>query len=140
MVMLVQPKNSLTFRDVDDHGEVLVVRNVLGINSLVDPCDENVVVVVPHGRRAKLVRYSFGGLVVNGRDAHVTVLHEEAGIGFASVGQPKVRVSINELLPGQKVDILPASDPASTYAVVIRPLPVLSGVATVQPHVYAHAA
>lgn len=87
----------LTFRDVDDHGEVLVVRNVLGFNSLVDPCDENIVVVVPHGRRAKLVRYSFGGLVVNGRDAHVTVIHEEVGLGFARVGQPQVRVMLSEV-------------------------------------------
>lgn len=137
MVSRMKP-HSLTFRDVDDHGEILVVRNVLGINSLVDPCDENIVVVVPCGRRAVLVDFTFDGFA--GRDAHVTVIHEEAGLGFARVGQPKVRVPISELLPGQKVHVLPASDPASAHAVVIRPLPVLFGAATVQPHVYAHAA
>ncbi len=130
---------SLTFRDVDDHGEILVVRKVLGISSLVHPCDENIVVVVPHGRRAVLVDFTFDG-ILPGRDAHVTVIHEEAGLGFARVGQPKVRVPISELLPGQKVHVLPASDPASAYAVVTRPLPVLFGAATVQPSIYAHVA
>lgn len=124
-------------RPVDDHGETLVVWEHEGVKALVDPCDHNVSVVVPAGRRAKLVRFSFCGLSpAYGRDAHVVVFNNGSGPGFALDRHPSFKVYLEELSQGQLVDVFPAAEPAAIYAVVHRPLPVLYGAAAAQPHYY----
>ncbi len=67
---------SITLRTVSEHGGTLIVRVVNGVSALVDPCDEETVVQVQSGRRARLVRFSFCGLVrPSGRDTLTAVLN-----------------------------------------------------------------
>lgn len=114
-------------------GETLFVRQLRGVKVLTDACNEQQVVIVPHGRLAKLICFAFCGLPgAYARDAHVAVNDHQGGIAFASVRYPGVRVFLHELLEGQRVDILPAVDAAAAYAVVIPPLPVLYGAAIPQ--------
>ena len=134
---LAMPKTTLHSRPVDDHGETLEVGFSNGLKVLVDPCFKQTTVVVPSGRRAKIVCYSFSGRLSScGRDAHVVVQNSFVGLGFTLVGRPELFVLLQDLSEGQRIDVLPAAEPASAYAVVRNPLPVLFGAATVQP-VYA---
>lgn len=122
-------------RLVSDFGETLIVRFLNGSNALVDPCDQSVVVEVPVGRRAKLVRYPLAN--VANRDAYVLVTRGSAGLGFVSAKYPLYRVLLDELCPGQLVDILPTAEPAAAYAALPRPLPVFSGAVAAPQPVYA---
>ncbi len=129
-------QNQLTrqTRYVSDYGETLIVRDICGVKALTDPCNEGLSVVVPNGRYAKLICYSFSGISNSGdRDHHVRVISSSNGICFASVKHPQLRITLQELTSGQKVDVLPAADAAPAYAVVLRPLPVFYGAATVKP-------
>ena len=133
-------KINYVVRSVSDHGETLVVRVLNGCKALVDPCDKATAVVVPSGRRARLVRFNFSGLYrPNGRDTLTEVLQCEAGLGFSAVGFSSLNVLLRDLSEGQVVDVLPAGDSAAAYAVVLRPLPVFYGAATAEP-VYAAVA
>lgn len=130
----------LTSRYVSDCGETLVVRDHFGVKVLADPADDTVTVFVPVGRRANLVRFTFGepGRSCN-RDAHVIVIKSDRHIGFAWVRHLASRVFLQDLSEGQLVDVLPAAEPAVAYAAIPRPLPVLYGAVAVQP-VYAAVA
>jgi len=121
-------------RLVSDFGETLIVGKSNGVNALVDPCDQEVAVLVPVGRRANLIRFSLYGLP--GRDAHMLVTKDEIGLSFTYVRNSNARVYLHELSEGQRVDILPSAEPAFAYAALNRPLPVLYGAVAVQP-VYA---
>jgi len=129
---------TLKTRHVSDFGETLVVRFINGSNAMVDPCDQEVVVEVPVGRRANLVRFALAGAAR--RDAHMLVTRGPDGLGFVSAKYPRLRVNLDELCPGQIVDILPTAEPAAAYAVLTRPLPVLSGAVAAPQPVYALAA
>ena len=130
---MMQKTLSSKIRFVSEHGETLVVRDCFGKKVLTDPCDQDVVVFVPSGRRAKLICFSFSGQV--GRDASVIVTYDsEHGVSFCSVGCPFTKkTSLQDLVPGQVVDILPATEPAVAYAILRKPLPALSGAVAVQP-------
>lgn len=128
----------LTSRRVSDFGETLVVRDFEGLKALTDPCDENVFVEVPVGRRANLVRYSFNGFP--GRDAHVVVTRDSQGLGFALAKHPFLHLSLQSLREGQQVDVLPFAEPAVAYAALFRPLPVLHGAIAVEPAYVARIA
>lgn len=131
----------ISLRNVSDFGETLVVSDYEGCKVLTDPCDQSVTVVVPVGRHARLVQYCFNGLSpACGRDHHVRVSFLHGGVGFVSVQHPRCQVLLQELSLGQQVDVLPAAEPAAAYAVVVRPLPVFYGAATVQPAYAALAA
>ncbi len=127
-------------RSVDDHGEILIVRSFNGLNALVDPIFQDVVVFVPNGRRARLVEFQFPSVGrFCGRDPEVVVSRICGGaVGFRFICHD-LHVLLQELSEGQRVDVMPAADPAHAYAPVFRPLPVLSGAVAAQP-VYACAA
>lgn len=132
--------SNILHRSVNDYGETIVVRVVDGVKTLVDPCDQTTAVVVPTGRRARLIRFIFSGHGVPcGRDTLTAVFQSDLGIGFASVGYPNFSVLLRDLPEGQVVDVLPAADAAAAYAVLPRPMPVLYGAVAVQP-VYAAVA
>ena len=126
-----------TLRTVSDHGETLVVRKVQGVNTLTDICNENQTVGVPLGRKAKLVRFSFG-ISVAGRDALTVVSNRLGKIGFASVERSSLVVLLEQLSEGQLVDVLPAAEPCFAYARLGRPSPVFFGAAHVEFPIYAY--
>jgi hypothetical protein len=130
---------NLKTRYVSDFGETLVVRDHFGTKVLTDPIDEFLAVVVPTGRRAKLICLTFGEPArFCERDAHVIVTNSGRGLGFASVRYPELCVFLQDLPDGQRVDVLPTVEPAVAYAAILRPMPVLYGAIAVQP-LYATA-
>lgn len=133
--------STLTSRYVSSFGETLVVRDHCGTKVLTDPIDENTAVVVPPGRRARLVRFIFGEPARRcGRDPHVIVIARDCRLGFAHAEYPKLWVSLDDLPIGQLVDILPVADPAAAYAALPRPLPVFHGAVAAQLTYAASAA
>jgi hypothetical protein len=129
----MRTSKELTSRFASEYGETLIVRVIEGVKALVDPCDEGTVIHVQSGRSARLVSFSFSGLCrLSGRDVNTTVTRSDAGLGFVSVVSVNFRVLLRDLSEGQFVDILPASDTAAAYAVLLRPVPALYGAAVVQ--------
>jgi hypothetical protein len=128
--------NQTHFRYVTDRGETLVVCERLGCKSLADPTNMGVSVIVPSGRRAKLVNFRFGGNAGQ-RDVDVIVVRADGGMEFRAVSTLR-RIRLSDLSQGQLVDVLPANDPCYFFAVVAPKLPVLYGAASVLP-VYAYA-
>lgn len=82
-------------RIVDNDGEILVVRDFNGLNTLTDPVTEDIV-VVPIGRMARLVRFDFHGTRSFGRDPLTRVIRTSplkgCDLGFASVRLPRCAV------------------------------------------------
>ena len=133
------PRHLLRF--VSLCGETLIVRDHFGTKVLTDPCDESIVVLVPSGRRAKLIRFTFSGPASSrGRDADVIVTQLVCGsVEFSSARHSQLRVLLQDLTPGQQVDVQSEVDPAAAFAAVTAPLPVLHGAVAIQP-VYAACA
>ena len=127
-------------RFVDAHGETLIVGVHNGQKALVDPCDENIAVIVPTGRNAVLVGFALSRVALScGRNALTITVSRAGNFGFASVRYSDVCVFLSELSEGQRVDILPVAEPAVSYAVPLPTLPVFYGRAAVQP-IYAEVA
>jgi hypothetical protein len=136
--------NAFRLRIVDRDGEILIVRDFNGVNTLTDPITEDIV-VVPTGRMARLVRFDFSGSARSfGRDPLTRVIHTAprngCDLGFATVRLPRYAVHLQDLSDGQIVDVLPAAENAHDQVAVFRPRPVLHGAVAVQPEVYALAA
>ena len=117
-------------RYASDAGETLIVKDLFGINALVDPTDDTVAVIVPAGRRADLIRF---GNCPHSRDFRTIVATVNSCLGFAPVQCPEFIVFLQDLSEGQLVDILPAADAAPVYAALLSPVPVLYGAVAVQP-------
>lgn len=129
-----QNQSQLSYRRVNDDGEILIVRLVEGVKALVDPIDDDTAVVVPTGRRANLICFRFDGEAAHfGRDTKTVTSRFGNCFGFAAVGDPDVYVLLQELPEDQVVDILPDTEAAAVYAVVPHPIPVLFAAAAADP-------
>ena len=130
-------QNTIRVRYANIDGETLIVRDREGRKVLTDPTDESFIVMLRPGRRARLVDFSFHAKdAALGRHPLTKVFAQGHLVGFASVSNVSCAVLLQDLRDGQKVDVLPLSEPAAAYAVLLRPLPVLHGAVAVE-RIYA---